>query len=215
MRFLSYMIVFLFGVIIDATDYQSLVKEVKWTDIITALATIVTTIVVYVTYSKWLESKKREDAYQTSKNYISCLVNISDLLGELMYPFDVCVPQEGSMVINREQSNSLLANSNEAIHKLITKAKELARIKSELGFWSVRLAPELERNHNKLLHAISNVVVVADVLQKQVVWFYNVEESHLNAISNEFDKLKDRVYIAEELLNSRYSRKYEGCFVYD
>lgn len=88
MRFLSYMMVFLFGVVIDATDYQSLVKEVKWTDIIAALATVVTAIIVYMTYSRWLDSKKREDAYQTSKNYISCLVDISELLDETMSPFE-------------------------------------------------------------------------------------------------------------------------------
>lgn len=97
-------------------DYQFLIKEVKGTDVITTFATVVTTIIVYRTYSRWLDSKEREDAYQTSKDYISSLVDISESLYELMSPFEQCVPQAGSIPINREQSDSLLASSNEARH---------------------------------------------------------------------------------------------------
>ncbi|WP_421216336.1 hypothetical protein [Aeromonas enteropelogenes] len=165
MKFLGYIMAFLFGVIIDATDYQFLVKDVNWTDIVTALAAVVTTIIVYITYSKWLDSKKREDAYQTSKNYISCLVDISELLDDLMSPFEQCVPQAGAIPIKREQSDSLLANSNEALHKLMAKAKKLARTKSELSFWEVSLAPTFEKNHEQLLQTISSIFIIAGALQ--------------------------------------------------
>ncbi|MGL4545808.1 MAG: hypothetical protein ACRCUU_09730 [Plesiomonas sp.] len=215
MRFVSYMMVFLFGVVIDATDYQSLVKEVKWTDIIAALATVVTAIIVYMTYSRWLDSKKREDAYQTSKNYISCLVDISELLDETMSPFEQCVPQAGGIPIKCEQSNSLLANSNDALYKLIAKAKTLARTKSELSFWEVSLVPEFEKNHERILQEVSDVFVVAGALQSQVYWYYNVDQSKQDSMFDEFSKLKARVINAKKLLGLRYSRKYADFFVHE
>jgi hypothetical protein len=178
LKILGYIAAFLFGVIIEATDYKFLTKDIKWTDILSALATVGTAIIVYVTYAKWLESKKREDAYQTSKEYISCLVSISELVNDLMYPLEFAVPQAGNMVINREQSNSLLADSNEAFHKLTYKAQQLGRIKSELKFWGVRLAPEFEKNHDLLLRELSNAFVVTGALQSQINWYYNVDESH-------------------------------------
>ncbi|UBH29322.1 hypothetical protein [Aeromonas enteropelogenes] len=214
MRFLSYMMVFLFGVIIDAPDYQFLVKEVKWTDVITVFATVVTTIIVYRTYSRWLDSKKREDAYKTSKSYISCLIEISELLDDLISPFERCVPQAGGMPIKCEQSNSLLANSNEALHKLIAEAKTLARTKSELSFWGVSLVPEFEKNHESILQEVSNDFVVAGALQSQVYWYYNVDQSKQASMFEEFSKLKSRVINAQKLLNFRYSRKYADFFVH-
>lgn len=212
MKALGYIMVFLFGVIIEATDYQFLVKEIKWTDIISTLATVVTTIIVYMTYSKWLESKKREDAYQTSKDYILCLVDISELLDDLMYPLDLCVPQAGGIPINREQSNSLLANSNEALHKLRLKANKLARTKSELGFWDVNLAPALEKNHKELLQALFSVFIVAGALQSQVNWYYNVDHDKQKDMIDEFENLKSRVTIANKLLSYRYNCKYADFF---
>lgn len=212
LKFLGYIMAFLFGVIIEATDYQFLVKDVNWTDVVTALASVVTTIIVYITYSKWLDSKKREDAYQTSKSYISCLVDISELLDDLMSPFEQCVPQAGGIPINREQSDSLLANSNEALHKLMAKAKKLARTKSELSFWEVSLVPIFEKNHEQLLQAISSIVIVAGALQSQINWYYNFDRNKQRDMFDEFSKLKSRVAIANNLLRSRYKRKYADFF---
>lgn len=214
MRFLSYTMAFLFGVIIDAPDYQFLIKEVKWTDVITTFATVVTTIIVYRTYSRWLDSKKREDAYQTSKDYISSLVDISESLYELMSPFEQCVPQAGSIPINREQSDSLLASSNEARHKLMAKANKLARTKSELNFWGGSLVPEFEKNHESILKEVSNAFVVAGALQSQVYWYYNVDSSKQASMFDEFSKLKVRVLNTQKLLDLRYRRKYAGFFVH-
>lgn len=214
MRFLSYTMVFLLGVIIDAPDYQFLIKEVKWTDVITTFATVVATIIVYRTYSRWLDSKKREDAYQTSKDYISCLVDISESLYELMSPFEQCVPQAGCIPINREQSDSLLAGSNEARHKLMAKANKLARTKSELSFWGVSLVPEFEKSHESILKEVSNAFVVAGVLQSQVYWYYNVDKSKQASMFDEFSKLKVRVLNTQRFLDLRYRRKYAGFFVH-
>lgn len=211
---MGYIMAFLFGAIIEATDYKFLVREVTWTDILSALATFVTTIIVYMTYSRWLDSKKREDAYQTSKDYISCLVDISELLDDLIFPFEQCVPQAGGIPIKCEQSNSLLANSNEALHKLILKAKKLAKTKSELSFWEVNLAPEFEKKHVELLQEISSIFIVADALQSQVYWYYNVDQNKKGYMFDEFSSLKIRVAIANKLLSSRYSRKYTDFFVH-
>ncbi|EPE2648681.1 hypothetical protein ACSG7X_000369 [Vibrio fluvialis] len=215
MKNFGYIAAFLFGVIIEATDYKFLTKDIKWTDILSALATVGTAIIVYMTYAKWLESKKREDAYQTSKEYISCLVNISEIVNDLMYPLEFAVPQAGNVGINREQSNSLLADSNEAFHKLIYKAQQLARVKSELKFWGVRLAPEFEKNHDLLLRELRNVFVVTGALQSQINWYYNVDESNKSKMFDEFSKLKDRVARVNKLLNSRYKRKYSDFFLHE
>ncbi|MCX8802585.1 hypothetical protein NOL29_14805 [Vibrio parahaemolyticus] len=215
MKILGYVAAFLFGVIIDATDYQFLTKDIKWTDILSAIATLVTAVIVYVTYAKWLESKKREDAYQTSKEYISCLVSLSELLNDLMYPLEFAVPQAGNLAINSEQSNSLLADSNEAFHKLTYKAQELERIKSELKFWGVSLAPEFEKNHGLLLRELRNVFVITGALQSQVNWYYNVDVSKQSNMFDEFSKLKTRVTTVNQLLCSRYKRKYSDFFIYE
>ncbi|EJS4016937.1 hypothetical protein ACJZRZ_003807 [Vibrio parahaemolyticus] len=215
MKIIGYIAAFLFGVIIEATDYKFLTKDIKWTDILSALATVGTAIIVYVTYAKWLQSKKREDAYQTSKEYISCLVSISELVNDLMYPLEFAVPQAGNMVINREQSNSLLADSNEAFHKLTYKAQQLVRIKSELKFWGVKLAPEFEKNHDLLLRELSNAFAVTEALHSQINWYYNVDESHQSNMFDEFSKLKVRVATVNELLNSRYKRKYSDFFLHE
>ena len=215
MKIVGYIAAFLFGVIIEATDYKFLTKDIKWTDILSALATVGTAIIVYVTYAKWLQSKKREDAYQTSKEYISCLVSISELVNDLMYPLEFAVPQAGNMVINREQSNSLLADSNEAFHKLTYKAQQLVRIKSELKFWGVKLAPEFEKNHDLLLRELSNAFVVTGALHSQINWYYNVDESHKSNMFDEFSKLKVRLATVNELLNSRYKREYSDFFLHE
>lgn len=215
MKILGYILAFLFGVIIEATDYRFLTKDIKWTDILSALATLGTAIIVYVTYAKWLDLKKREDAYQTSKDYISCLVNISDLLNDFMYPLEVAVPQTGSMEITSEQCKSLLADSNEAFHKLSYKAQQLARVKSELQFWSVRLTPEFEKNHDLLLCELDNVFVVGGALQSQLLWYYNISESKQANMFDEFFKLKVRIETVNELLRSRYKRKYSDFFLHE
>lgn len=132
-----------------------------------------------------------------------------------MYPLEFAVPQAGNMVINREQSNSLLADSNEAFHKLTYKAQQLVRIKSELKFWGVKLAPEFEKNHDLLLSELSNAFAVTEALQSQINWYYNIDESYESNMFDEFSKLKVRVATVNELLNSRYKRKYSDFFLHE
>lgn len=214
MKIFGYIAAFLFGVVIEATDYKFLTKEIKWTDILSAVANVGTAIIVYMTYVKWLESKKREDAYQTSKEYISCLVNISELINDLMYPLENAVPQAGNLAINPEQSNYLLADSNEAFQKLIYKKQQLAKVKSELKFWGVRLAPEFETNHDLILHKLEDVFVVTGVLKNQIHRYYNVDESNKSSMLNEFSKLKVMVAKVNKILNSRYKRNYSDFFLH-
>ena len=150
-----------------------------------ALATVVATIIVYKTYSKWLSAKKREDAYQTSKDYIFSLVAMSELLDELMSIFDRAVPQAGGIPINSNQSQPLLASSNESFHDLTFQTKKLIRTKLELGFWGVDLTHEFVKAHDQLLNEMQGVLVISSALQSQINWYYNVKQDNQAAMLDE------------------------------
>ncbi|CDT81768.1 hypothetical protein [Vibrio coralliirubri] len=214
MKFLGYITVFFLGALIEATDYTFLVKGVAWTDLIVAISTVVTAFIVYITYSKWLTSKKKEDAYQTSKDYISCLVAISELLGDLFEPISTAVPQAGSIPIDSNYSLELLASSNKAHQNLVKSYRTLERTKRELGFWGVSLTKEFSKTHIELMKQLHGAIVISSVVQTKIYQHYNLDSDNLESMVNEFNKLQDRVQSSHELLSKRYDNRYEDFFIH-
>ncbi|MCY9805663.1 hypothetical protein OTK51_19740 [Vibrio scophthalmi] len=214
MKFFGYIAAFLLGALIEATDYSFLVQGVMWTDLVVAIATVVTAVIVYITYSKWLTSKKKEDAYQTSKDYIACLVTISDLLDELFEPLSIAVPQNGGVPIKPEYSLELLSRSNHAHQSLVKNFRSLDRIKSELNFWGVSLTKEFSQTHEDLIKQLNGVIVISNIVQSKVYQHYNLSEDNLASMINEFEKLKERVRSSYALLAKRYDNRYEDFFVH-
>ncbi|GGK49952.1 hypothetical protein [Aliivibrio fischeri] len=213
-KIISYIAIFLLGVLIEATDYQALVKDVSWTDIIAAISTFATALIVYKTYSMWLESRKREDSYQTSKDYISALVAIGDHVVELMYPFNLSVPQAGGIPIDSEQCQKLLTMSNLALHKLVTERRKLFLVHAELAFWGVSLTSISEKTHQKILQELQSIIVITGSLQSQINYYYTMDTKDMSGMLSEFALFNEKVGNLTEHLNSRYNNKYSDFFVY-
>lgn len=110
-------------------------KTVSWTDVMSASSAAMTAIIVYMTYSKWLLSKQRDDAYQVSKNYIDALSSIHMVIDDMILLYDQVIPKEGSFVYTKDQSLKMISDAMKENERLRLFLKTLHHEQITLSFW--------------------------------------------------------------------------------
>ncbi|WP_137169761.1 hypothetical protein [Marinomonas sp. FW-1] len=228
LKFLTYFATFLFGL---GSGYLLLVNEVfgdeftpsnflstegvSWTDVLSSVSTLLTFIVVTVTYTKWKEIKVKEDAYDLTKDYLRCLGDIAEKLDASYYYFDSCVPQAGMFVLNKTQSDDLLMKGYDAHSLLRLDIYRLENIKKELRFWGVSLKGRLKADHLDIIKNAEDFLLVHNILGRQIQNFYKgdeLQEEGIKRMSRELKRLGELSVSLQEVFGERLKSNYNDCF---
>lgn len=217
-RLLSCVFFFFLGLVLDASEYRSLMKGVTWTDILGAASAFFTCLIVAATYVKWRESKVREDAYELTKDYLRLLAGIDESLTVSFNSYDNCVPQAGMLYPSKPQVEAWLSEGYGAYFKLNESIYKLKRKKQELGFWGVGLEDRFQKVHNEIIRHVSNYLRIHSVLGNQIQNYYLHDEGRVDSVDNmheEHQELRQSFYSLRKVLSARFEVKYADYFVYN
>lgn len=190
-------------------------KTVSWTDVVSASSAAMTAIIVYMTYSKWLLSKQRDDAYQVSKNYIDALSSIHMVIDDMILLYDQVIPKEGSFVYTKDQSLKMISDAMKETERLRLHLKTLHYEQIILSFWGVSLAMGEQDLYNKTIQSISKIIRYSSVLDSNVRYWLVVDDQKSSFMYESFALLELEINNCRDLITKRYEKKYPDLFTYN
>lgn len=159
-------------------------NDVKWTDIISAVATTSLAALGFITFYRWSYYKRRDDAYIKAKDYLSALTNIKSILFEgLDFEFFHLCPKAGSIVESSETYHVRVEHVFSLANDLFFAHISLSRVKSELTFWKVCLSPSFEELHTSLCDDLGRLSTIMHAFCSQLHFRYFKDGDNLNEIN--------------------------------
>ncbi|EIA1300381.1 hypothetical protein MUK41_004342 [Vibrio vulnificus] len=156
------------GVFIGATDYESAVTNVKWTDVASLIVTFLGFAFGFITYFQWVSNKQKEDAYLSAKKYLAALDEIDEHLHELRFHYNHICPAPGVIVEDEEVSIKRIKHLSYIVDNLYLARRNLYKSKRELAFWNVTLSHEFEITNNHLNSELDSLSIIAPSLNSQL-----------------------------------------------
>lgn len=135
---------------------DGLLEKSGWAEVVSALATVIALVLAVVTYRSWQLQKIREDAYSTTRLYISTLATIESTIIETLILLQSLIPQPGLVILNDEAAKKNLNALQENNNALSLYTLQLRSIKTELPFWGVSLSKKAEAEHDSLILSINS-----------------------------------------------------------
>ena len=125
-----------------------------WAETISAIATAIALVLAVVTFRSWQHQKIRDDAYSTTRIYISTLVDIETTQIEISNLLYSVIPAPGMIVLSDESIQRILNSIQEKHSDLRFSTLKLISTKNELPFWGVALSDKARTEHDVLMEAI-------------------------------------------------------------
>lgn len=140
-----------------------------WAETISASATVIALALAVVTFRSWQHQKIRDDAYSTTKTYISTLVEIETAQIEISHLFYSVIPAPGMSVLSDESINRILASIQDKNSDLRLFTLKLISTKNELPFWGVSLSDKAKAEHDLLIEIIEKYSNSVDYLNNSLI----------------------------------------------
>jgi hypothetical protein len=219
---------FIFGFYFGATDYHeffkdvkwtdivsAVTKDVKWTDIVSAVTTVSAFLFAFTTYYQWLKNKKKDDAYLVAKSYLSALNEIREILREIDFQYWHLCPSEGQLVESKETSSKRIEHANNLSHSLYLARVNINQVKSELTFWKVKLSESFEAKHNSVNNDLANIGVVMMGLNSQLYQYYVKDKENLESVFSEKKMYDKYINSVNCILDERVLLGFEKVFKFE
>jgi len=160
--------------------FSNKLKTSGWAESFSAIATIIAVALAVITYRSWKNEKIREDAYSTTRAYISTLSSIERTLIEINNQLYRTLPLPGNIVPSEKSAAHTLDNIYNQNSELRSLTLNLTATSSELQFWGVSLSNTATLAHDTLIKALSNYLNYVHHLHNslQNLYIHKVEDNY-------------------------------------
>lgn len=169
--------------ILATLAFGNKLSESGWAETISAIATVIALTLAVITFRSWQHQRIREDAYSTTKTYITTLVEIESTYLEILNLFYTIIPTPG-MIVRSDEANqrtlSLLQETHSTLRLYTTK---LISTKNELPFWGVSLSKKAALEHDTLINTLYGHLNAAYYLQNSLtnIFTHKKEDNSLQS----------------------------------
>lgn len=173
---------FALGILACLTFYEKITPS-GWAETTSAIATVVALALAVVTFRNWQHQRIREDAYSTTKTYITTLVEIESAQIEISNLFYSVIPAPGMIVLSEEGIQRILNSIQQTHSALMAAALKLVSTKNELPFWGVSLSKRASSEHDTLLDALGGYLSAAHYLHNSLtnIFIYKREDNSMQS----------------------------------
>lgn len=161
-----------------------------WAEITSAVATVIALSLAIITFWSWQHQKIRDDAYSTTKTYVTTLVEIESTQQEIDNLFYSAIPAPGMIVLSDEGMQRIL-NSIQKMHsELRLLTIKLISTRNELPFWGVSLSKKASSEHDTLIDTLGNYLHTAPNLYNSLVniFIHKVGDTNLESWQSKLTK---------------------------
>jgi|GEM_PF-7012850 hypothetical protein len=173
---------FALGILACLTFYEKITPS-GWAETTSAIATVVALALAVVTFRNWQHQRIREDAYSTTKTYITTLVEIESAQIEISNLFYSVIPAPGMIALSEEGIQRILNSIQQTHSALMAAALRLVSTKNELPFWGVSLSKRASSEHDTLLEALDRYLCAAHYLHNSLtnIFIYKHEDNSMQS----------------------------------
>ncbi|MDH0571549.1 hypothetical protein N7668_09830 [Pseudomonas fulva] len=186
-------------------------SKTNWPDIVSAIVTASAFLLALITYRSWNKQKIREDAYTTTKSYISTLVDIEETIIWMHRKFYELIPAPGSILLNPEYVKKEIATLKHKHSELLTFTTKLMHVHDELAFWGASLSGKSD--HPKTLEALNTYLNRSDLLINCLINI-NFHETPDNTLPQHEELTNKAVEALFKIFTNRKSKKMSNYFNY-
>lgn len=136
-----------------------------WAEAVSATATVLALALAVITFKSWQHQKIREDAYSTTKLYITTLVEIESKYLEIISLFNSIIPTPGMMILSKSENQKTLDALQDTHRILRLLTSKLISTKDELPFWGISLTGKALIEHDTLIQNLNAHLNAAYYLQ--------------------------------------------------
>ncbi|AUG52149.1 hypothetical protein [Thalassospira marina] len=155
--------------------HQTKITEI--TEIISSLSTFLGVIFAFYTYHRWMEGKKKDDAYLAAKKYLSCFDEIEDILHEMTFQYNHMCPAPGVPEESRDCSEQRINKLTISWDFLYHSMMNLRKSNRYLNFWSVTLKEKFKKDHTEICDLTSDILSITKILNSQIINLINNREN--------------------------------------
>ena len=196
---------------IIAINMKGILKESGWAEVTSAAATVIALVLAIATFISWKQQKIREDAYSTTKMYVSILAIIETTTVELANLFYSIVPAAGMIPPSDHQATKTLDEIQEKNSYLILHSQKLILTKSELPFWGVSLSPQAEADHDLLIETLNSYLNPLHHLHNSLTNYY-IHKVSDNTFNQWWLGFNNKHLAINDLFNKRKSMNMHSMF---
>lgn len=183
----------------------------NWPDIISASVAASAFLLALFTYRNWNKQKVQEDAYATTKSYISTLASIEETVLIMRRQFFEIIPRPGGLALSEEYTKNqilLLKHKHSELEALTIK---LIHVRDELAFWGASLTTETD--HTTTLTTLDKYLRSSDSLINCLINinFHAVTDNSLNHYDSSTLQLTQELF---SIFKQRKLKKMSTYFKY-
>lgn len=186
-------------------------QNTNWPDTVSAIVALLAFSLALITYRNWTKQKIREDAYITTRSFISTLVSIEETIIDMKQKFYEITPKPGMYLLSHEQDKKSLNHLNDQRNTIAALALKLMSIRGELDFWGVSLTDE--EQYNNTTEELNRYLDHSRLLINSLVNLKIRNDNDPTMIDHSV-RTHDSIKNLFELFKHRKSRKMQNFFRY-
>ena len=198
------------GIFVAPLSY-GILKDSSWSDALSATSTTLGLILAAITYHNWKRQKIREDAYQTTKLYITTLVSIESSLIKISNLILTITPTSGLIPPTKTRATTALKLMDLLQEELRSSCEQLQATRQELSFWGVTLSVYALKSHEDLLEGLNSYFSALYCLQNDLTNMYIHELENQTTLPS-YALLFERLKVIWGILENRKTKNMKTIF---
>lgn len=200
------------GFIVGSSNYQSLMGDVKWTDIASISITFFGFSLAFYTYHQWLNDRRKEDSYISAKKYLAAIEQLQETLNELSFHYGKMCPAPGVIVESKPVSSQRIEHASKVWHQLYQSKVLLLNSKRELAFWNVELTVSFDKKHGELIKSLNDISVISECLNSQLHHMILQKPDNMQEVVREKQMFDESLGVVSNIFHQRITMGFENVF---
>lgn len=183
-----------------------------WAEALSAIATALAVAFAIFTYKSWKNEKIKQDAYETTRSYISTLSSLEKTLIEITNLLYTISPMPGTIVPSLESVKRTLNTIQEKNGETRLLTQQLMSIESELQFWGVSLNKNAKEEHAIVINSINDYLGPLYYLHNSLsnIYIHNIDDDH----TKWSELVHAQTLILEKSFDTRKTMKIHNMFIF-
>lgn len=184
-----------------------------WAETTSAIATVIALSLAIITFWSWQHQKIRDDAYSTTKTYITTLVEIESTQQEIDNLFYSAIPAPGMIALSDEGTQRILDSIQQMHSELRLLTIKLISTRNELPFWGVSLSQKASSEHDTLIDTLGEYLNIAPYLYNCLVniFIHKAGDTNIESWQSRLTKHSDNL---KQSFDARKSLTAKSMFIF-
>ncbi len=147
-------------------------SDAKWTDVVSAVATMATLFFAIFVYWQWPKAKMRDQSFRAAVNYSEALSNFDALLMNIYMYVSPLIPINGQVIKSGADIEKYIDKICIGEHDFQGRLLDVIRCRNDLIFWGCKLNDDFTKSYNEMIIKCSWYPIQLSCVISQLKHYY-------------------------------------------